>query len=363
MKFVKTDELKIGMILAKPIYNKKGVLLYDRNSKLTQQGIESVNNFGLIGIYILEPAEPLPPMSEDDIEFEKFQAVEVFSIKDELQSIAKSNKQIKIYNVAQSIIRAYGRLDHKINFIQSLRSSSDFVYKHSLNVAILCALISHQMNMKPTEQEELIVAAIVHAVGLVSPDENRRPTIMPESEDEAKRLEYSGIAKIDDTFISTPSIKRTVLQAFKEEKAFKGSGDYTQGKVVTAAKILIVANMYDEMTAMNSAGETPYSEIATLKFFLEHPAFFDREVIDALVDSINFVSEGSCIELSNGEKALVLSSNPRNVLRPMVLCFSNNKIIDLGQTAFYGDIEITDIMKTLDNRHVMDMSLLESYKQ
>ena len=61
MKFVKTEDLKIGMRLAKPIYNNKGVLLYDRNSKLTQQGIESVHNFKLIGIYVLEPAEPLPP--------------------------------------------------------------------------------------------------------------------------------------------------------------------------------------------------------------------------------------------------------------------------------------------------------------
>ena len=66
MLFVKTEDLKAGMRLAKPIYNKNGVMLYDRNSKITSQGIISVNNFGLIGIYILEPAEPVPPMSEDD---------------------------------------------------------------------------------------------------------------------------------------------------------------------------------------------------------------------------------------------------------------------------------------------------------
>lgn len=363
MKFVKTEDLKIGMRLAKPIYNKKGVLLYDRNSMLTQQGIESVNNFGLIGIYTLEPAEPLPPMSEDDIEFEKFQAVEVFSIIDELQSIARSCKQIKIFNVAQSIIRAYGRLDHKINFIQSLRSSNDFVYKHSLNVAILCALISHQLNIKPTEQEEIVVSAIVHACGIVSPDEKRNPTVMPEDENEASRLEYSGIAKIEQTFMATPSIKRTVMQAYKEIRAFKNSTEGSQGKIVTASKILIVADMYDTMTAMNSAGETPYSELAALKFFMDNPQLFDPDVVEGLVKSINFLAEGVCVELSNGEKGLVLSSNDRNVLRPMVLCFSTNKILDLAQTAFYGDIEIVDIMKTLDNRHVMDTDLLESMKQ
>ena len=59
MIFVKTDKLKPGMRLAKPIYNKHGVLLYDRDTKLTLAGINSITNFGLIGIFILEDAEPL----------------------------------------------------------------------------------------------------------------------------------------------------------------------------------------------------------------------------------------------------------------------------------------------------------------
>ena len=58
MKFVRTEDLKAGMRLAKPIYNKKGVLLYERNSALTAPGNCQCKNFGLIGVYILEPAEP-----------------------------------------------------------------------------------------------------------------------------------------------------------------------------------------------------------------------------------------------------------------------------------------------------------------
>ena len=61
MQFVKTADLKPGMRLAKPIYNRMGVLLYERDTRLTIQGINSIENFGLIGIFILEPAEPLPP--------------------------------------------------------------------------------------------------------------------------------------------------------------------------------------------------------------------------------------------------------------------------------------------------------------
>ena len=43
MIFVKVEDLKYGMRLAKPIYNKSGVLLYERNTRLSLQGIESVN--------------------------------------------------------------------------------------------------------------------------------------------------------------------------------------------------------------------------------------------------------------------------------------------------------------------------------
>lgn len=362
MKFVKTEDLRIGMRIAKPIYNKKGVLLYERDSKITSQGVESVKNFGLIGIYILEPAEPLPPMSQEDIEFEKFQTVEVFEIMDELQTIARTNKQQKIYTIVQTIIKAYGRLDHKINFIQNLRSSSDFVYKHSLNVAILCAMISHQMNIRTTEQEELVAAALVHACGIVSKDERNNPTVMPEDEEIAKRMEYAGIAKIEAVFVSSPSIKRSVLQAFREVSAFYKNEDLSQHRVVESAKILIVADEFDKMTAVNSVGENTHSEITALKHFIAHPEIYDEKVVKALVDSVNFLSEGCCVELSNGEKGLVIQHNEKNVLRPMVLIFSSNKIVDLAQTLYYGDLEIVDIMKTLDNRHVMDMSLLEQYK-
>ena len=62
MQFFPVTQLKTGMRLAKPIYNKSGVLLYDREHELTENAISSINNFGLIGLYILEPAEPAPPI-------------------------------------------------------------------------------------------------------------------------------------------------------------------------------------------------------------------------------------------------------------------------------------------------------------
>ena len=46
MLFVKVDELKPGMRLGKPIYNKNGVLLYDRDTKLTMRAIYGIKILG-----------------------------------------------------------------------------------------------------------------------------------------------------------------------------------------------------------------------------------------------------------------------------------------------------------------------------
>ena len=93
MLFIPAGEIQTGMRLAKPIYNKNGVLLYERNSPLTTQSINSIQNFGLIGIYILEPAEPLPPLTKEDLEFEQNQTVYMFHLKECFNAIQK-NKSI-----------------------------------------------------------------------------------------------------------------------------------------------------------------------------------------------------------------------------------------------------------------------------
>ena len=119
MLFVKVDDLKVGMRLGKPIYNKNGVLLYDRDTKLTMQAIYGIKNFRLLGLYILEPAEPVPPMTEDDINFERFQTMSVFSIREDLDLISAGKKDKGLDWLCSLIIKNYGGLDHKINFVQN----------------------------------------------------------------------------------------------------------------------------------------------------------------------------------------------------------------------------------------------------
>lgn len=331
MLFVKRDDLKVGMRLARPIYNKDGVLLYERNSKLTMQGIVSIKNFGLIGIFVLEPAEPVPPMTQADIDFERFQTMCVFSIREELEKILQTRRLYKMPTIAANITKNYGHMDKKINFVQNLRSKEDYIYKHSLNVAILCAMITHVMNLRLDEQAETVQAALIHDLGklMIPKNISMKDVLSDEEQGLVRAAEVQGYDLIDIVYSASPNIKRICSQAQRMLSSIDTQQDISTMKVVNGARVLAVAETYDTMTAMQ-VEKDPESEVGALKHLLSHPDVYDSRVVNGLIRSINILAPGTSVELNSGQKALVLAANEQNVLEPMVLMFGDNSIVDLS---------------------------------
>lgn len=334
MQFQKTEDLRIGMRLARPIYNKNGVLLYERDSKLTEQGILSIKNFGLIGVFILEPAEPVPPMTAEDIEFERFQTINVFSISEEMERILNLGRPGKLQIIVSNIIKSYGHMEKKINFIQNLRSAEDYRNKHALNAAILSAMMSNRMNLRIEDRLDVVTAALLHGL---------------------KDYEL-----VDRICSSNPNVRRFCMQADKIEEGLV-NGKLENGiKWMDGSKILAVALVFDNMTAM-SIDKPPVSEVTAIKYLHDNQEYYSKEAVKALVQSINILVPGICVELNTGEKALVLSENNENIFYPMILSFRDNMIIDLSNRMVNGDLDIKDIMRTMDNRHILDTDMLKKF--
>lgn len=352
MIFIKPEELKKGMRLARPVYNSRGVLLYDINTKLTRQGLEGIRNFGLIGVYVLEPAEPAPVLSEEDIEFERFQAMAVMRLKEELARMAEHKGIKDIQKMAEEIVVKYGRVNRKINFLKNMRSPFDYTYKHSLNVAILCAIIAANMRMSYMEQVNIVTVALIHDVGKAMIPEKilkRSANMSEEDEYTVNKCEIEGNELIQNDY-DIPSIVRIIVS--QSVKEFKGNNE-KRVKLLDGTKVFIVAEMFDILTAMNINGE-PFSELAALRLLMGEKCGdekkYDEKAIGALMKGINILTPGVCIELDNGVKGLVIRENPDNILRPVILSFHENKIYDLEKDERFKDVQILDIMKTMDER-------------
>lgn len=366
MLFVKTDDLKPGMRIARPIYNRMGVMLYERNSKLTMQSINSIQNFGLIGLFILEPAEPLPPLTQEDIEFEQFQTVSMFQIRDAMVMLKNEKEPKQLDRLAKEIIKRYGSLNHKIAFTQNLRSTTDFVYKHSISCAILVALISNEMKLNQTEQLDLVYAALLYDFGILyAPSE-----ILEKSDDlsdsEAHTLQEArkkGLAmlKPDQNPFHFPEgsleIIRQILNApSSSEHRVPSSTHFSR-----VTQILQVVDRFDFMTAMHLNRE-PVSELKAIRYLQNYPKLYSSSVVEALSRCIHILPVGACVDLSNLHKGLVVAENKKFFLSPIVLDFETNELLDLSDREVIQNIHIVDIMKTMDNRISIDRVSLKLFQ-
>ena len=359
MLFVKVDELKPGMRLGKPIYNKNGVLLYDRDTKLTMQAIYGIKNFRLLGLYILEPAEPVPPMSEDDINFERFQTMAVFSIREDLDLIDSGKKDKGLDWLCSLIIKNYGDLNHKINFVQNLRSSEDYIYKHVLNVAILSAIIAGQMGFPVGRINLLVKSAILHDIGALKLQQLLDAEDLDDGTKEVvKKNTQETLARYGDLDEEVPRLITQMQELYTSESDAEIPAALKES---VNANILYVADAYDRMTAMKSF-EEPTSEVKAVRELLADEERYNKKIVNALIHGISILYPGVCVELTNGEKGLVVTENEDNIFEPIVLDFRNNNLYDLSDPSVKQTVEIAVVMKTMDNRIKLDNNLLEEYQ-
>ena len=365
MQFVESQDIRPGMRLAKPVYNRNGVMLFDRNTKLTQQNIVNLMNFSLIGIYILEPAEPLPPLSKEELEFEQLQTFYMFRLRDSLVNISKGKTPTDLAALAKDVLEHFGTLDHKVRFTQNIRSNTDFVYKHSVGVAIISAMIGHAMRLRENTLLSIITAAFLYDFGyLYVPAE-----IMKKGED-ITAIEGSTITKYREKAFALlhadtnpysipPDALAMVTQMIQAGRKEDHSVD--RSKWLIGTNILTVADKFDRVTAM-SLSRKPDSEITAIRHMIRHPDIYPEKVVSALSQSIHIMPAGSCVDLTNGEKAMVVQANENDFNHPIVLSFQFNKIYDLSDPNVNKDIQIADVMHTMDNRIEVDEHTLEQFE-
>lgn len=354
MQFVKTEELRPGMRLAKPIFNKTGVLLYERNSKLTTPAINSIRNFHLIGVYVLEPAEPLLLLSREDLEFEQAQTVYTFKMRDIFENIYRCEPMKKLGDLIEEVCKRYGNLDHRVNFNQNIRSADDFMYKHAISTAILTAMIAQHINISENDYRALVTAAFLYGFGYRFVP---RHILSKESElSEAEQITIqSGLEKglvfLEASSESLSYYKTAVSIIYchiLESRPDVSKPDFSD-TVLLLAEILKVAKQFDLLTGM-MMGHKPESEIMAMNYLRDHTSEYNELIVSILAQCIHIIPAGASVDLSTKDKAIVLIENPKDYMKPVVLRLSDNQIYDLSDVEVSQNIQIVDIMKTMDNR-------------
>lgn len=324
MRYIHIDNAKEGMIVGKSIYNEQGSVLVNYRVKLSDKLLARMRKLGLLGLYIVDDLS-------EDIEVENLVSDEV----GKRATRALSNMDIDAaLNVASEIAEELS-LNGDINVdLVSLRTSSDYTYKHSVNVAILAVLTGIGIGLKKPLLKELSVAGLLHDIGKLNIPVgilNKQGPLTEEEFEMVKTHSQLGYDKLKDN-INISS--KTKMGVYMHHENMNGTGyplGLQEDQIYMFAKIIHIADVYDAIT-----NDRPYkraqSPQAALEFLMNNAGkLFQPEYVRAFVNYIPIYPKGRNVILSDGSVAVVVENRQHNTLYPVVRRLSDGETIDLSE--------------------------------
>lgn len=207
--------------------------------------------------------------------------------------------------------------------LRSLEPHGEFdLASHSANVSIIAGKIGLGMAMGTEDVVRVILAGIVHDIGMARlPDAIvRKPGRLTEVERE-KLHEHPalGAELLVDVEPRYAWLETVVLQ---EHERMHGQG-YPAGLIGRAidplARVIGLADVFEALSHPR-AYRSPYTALEALEQVSEMKGeYFETGVVAALVNEISAFPLDSYVQLSTGAIAQVVGTNPENILRPEVL--------------------------------------------
>ena len=217
--------------------------------------------------------------------------------------------------------------------ISALRTSDEYTFKHSVDVATMSMIIAKNMKMSSQDVYNIGIAGLLHDMGKSKiPLEilNKPGKLTTEEFSLMKEHSLMGYRIIKEKNEFNDSICFAVLQ---HHEKMDGSG-YPMGvssdKIVPYAKILSVVDVYDALVTERPYKKA-YSQRTAVEMVMSMSGELDINAMRSFLSSVILYPVDSTVELSNGEKARVVKNSELSALRPTVVGLQSGKVYNLAE--------------------------------
>jgi len=336
MRYVKAEHLEKGMVLVYTLYDNNEKILLKANRKLTQNYINRIQQLDIMGLYVFEDdeiCEHTPTVSEQT----RLKAI---------KSLKRLNIDDCIY-IANNIVEEIRESESMIVETINLSSYDNYTYTHSVNVDILSVILGVACGLRDDELRRLSQAALLHDIGktCVPIEILNKPGILTEEEfAEVKKHPQYGYNMLKDNYDVSSVTRNAILSHHENEDGSGYPRNLTSEHIHLFAKIIHIADVYDALTtkrvykdAMNPADALEY-------LMGNAERMFDKELVTIFMDYIAPYPLGVQVEMSTGQKGLVVKNNRKMLSRPIVR-LEGGALVDLME---HLDITIVKLLTNLN---------------
>lgn len=331
------------MLIADEVYSIIGSLIIPANTKVTRKVIDLLN-FHRIPIVVVYQ-EQYQKEKKEETHLEKVRASKEFKefsqtfsvvtteLEGKINEIVYLDKEVDVEQLWNNLNTLINRTDNSLacfDLLQSMKYTSDFMYIHSVNVALISNMIAKWMKLDSSEVELISVAGLLHDIGKTKlPKEIiDKQELLSNSEITAfKRHSTLGYNILKEKDID----RRMQLVALTHHERCDGSGYPLKIKgpdICNYSKIVAIADTYDELTANHVDRKTVCPFKVIQMFETEGLYQFDTSIMLTFLNSILDTYVHSDVLLNNGQRGKIIFVNKSSPSKPVVKVGS--QFIDLS---------------------------------
>ena len=323
--------------MAKDVYNDSGQLLFPAEARLTEKAVTRMRFHAVpfITIYIEESSHDIDDGVDELSFFEKLRETEEFNEFNEqftdaattfeqeilrvlneggdADSMTLSNGVKKILGSCRSGIQVF-------DLLHCTRTYDEVIFAHSLNVAIISAVLGGWLGFSNADIETLILCGIYHDIGKLSiPKEivDKAGPLSPEEYEIMKGHTTEGFKILKDKNLD----KRVKLTALLHHERMDGSG-YPLGvkgdKIDRFTRVVAIADVYEAMTAPRKYRKAGCPFEAVRIFESNGLAMYDTAYLLTFLEHITMCYMGYRVRLNDGSIGTIVYMNKQEESRPMI---------------------------------------------
>ncbi len=324
-----TNKLRNGMITAQSIYNSKGASYLTKGMKLNTQYIERLKKIGISKVHVTSIDPTLRLLPPEDIVQEETRVSAIHQVCTAFQDIEKKDSfNMEALNSASENI-VLDLLDKRNNLVQitDIRLHDDYTFSHSVNVAILAAMLGSLCGLDRPSLIKLTLGGLLHDIGKIIVPKSilNKPGVLSNKEFEMIRLHpEAGREKLLELNTHIDPVILDIAIEHHEHLDGKGYPKHlTGGQIHYFSRIIAIADVYDALTS-ERAYKRAYKAYTAAKIMTKcSTGQFDEKLLKLFFNNVALYPIGTILRTKFGY-AIVKKVNFGQTSTPIICVFADD---------------------------------------
>ncbi|KEF32608.1 HDIG domain protein [Marinobacter nitratireducens] len=246
-----------------------------------------------------------------------------------------------IARLTSKMVSSVIRQPDALLWLSRTRQHDDFLYRHALNTAVWALVCGRQLGLNEGLLNHLGLGCLLSQVGKTALPHDllaRENQLGAEEFTEYKTYVARGVEMLDGSGLSRAVL--SIVQGHRERHNGSGFPEGIRGdRIPLLAKVAGLAEFFESLIGPRDESQPMTPAKAVTMLYDMRNIEFQEDLIEVFIQAIGIYPTGSLVELTDGQRGIVVSHSPERRLWPRVMVMTDAdhkplksaKIIDLAR--------------------------------